>query len=125
MDDADIKRTLKAARIPLNGRATEVVKRVAGRGLRRRPSESQEGVSGEAAATGTFDSASPRSPEKGRTDATERRILGIEISELRRSVRTSFCNSPHKRMYWTVLLDMYEESAGGKTTDDSPSKREE
>jgi hypothetical protein len=37
-----------------------------------------------------------------------------EARRLRKAIRISFCNSPHKRKYWTALLDMYAGPDAGK-----------
>jgi hypothetical protein len=34
-----------------------------------------------------------------------------EIERLRKTIRRSFSNSPHKRKYWLALLDMYAEGS--------------
>jgi hypothetical protein len=37
-----------------------------------------------------------------------------EARRLRKAIRTSFCNSPHKKKYWTARLDMYAGPDAGK-----------
>ena len=43
-----------------------------------------------------------------------RGIPEVEARRLRKVIRTSFCNSPHKKKYWTALLDMYAGPDAGK-----------
>jgi hypothetical protein len=37
-----------------------------------------------------------------------------EARRLRKAIRISFCNSPHKKKYWTALLDMYAGPDAGR-----------
>jgi hypothetical protein len=33
-----------------------------------------------------------------------------EVERLRKAIRYSFCNSPHKKRYWLALLEMHVEA---------------
>jgi hypothetical protein len=107
MDDAEIEWILRAIRTPLSGAPPGgpppgVVRRV------------RRGV----------DPGRPAAAGKAKLGAGERRpktrvkdvgwIPEAEARRLRKAIRTSFCNSPHKKKYWTALLDMYAGPDAGK-----------
>ena len=48
-----------------------------------------------------------------------------EIDRLRKTIRNSFRNSPHKRKYWLALLDMYAqpERRGAGSAETASSSR--
>ena len=109
MDDAELERILRAIRTPLSGAPTEVVKKLS-RGARSRELSGWRGCEAKASERcRTKSAARPgRSGVVERAeDAVRRWIPEAEVKRLRRAIRTSFCNSPHKKKYWTALLEMY------------------
>jgi hypothetical protein len=106
MDDAEIERILRAIRTPLAIPAASVGGRL-GRGVD--PSR----------LTAADRGAKARSVEQQETGRAPRiNYAGwmpeAEARRLRKVIRNSFCNSPHKRRYWTALLDMYAGPDAGK-----------
>src|ERR1700728_4016038 len=95
MDNAEIERTLRALRTPLGISASGVVRRV-----RRGVAPDRSSAAGE------------RRPKTRVKDVGW--IPEAEARRLRKAIRTSFCNSPHKKKYWTALLDMYAGPDAGK-----------
>jgi hypothetical protein len=112
MRDAEIKRMLKASRMPLSGpppggRRAGVDKKGsrAARLGEAKPSERHR-------ETGALPSEGIRAAESAE-EAAKRRIPEAEVKRLLKAIRTSFCNSPHKKWYWTALVDMYAEGSIG------------
>lgn len=107
MDDAEIERILRASRTPLGFSASGVATR-----MRRGVGEGRSAAAGERRSRGRPAGLG----EGGRV--TRVQDLGwipeAEARRLRKAIRTSFCNSPHKKKYWTALLDMYAGPDAGK-----------
>jgi hypothetical protein len=117
MHDAEIKRILRASRMPLSGPPPGAPRpggdKKGSRGVRSgelpgwceggkaKPSERHRRII--APTPQRFGVA--ESPQ----DAAKRRIPEAEVKRLLKAIRTSFCNSPHKKWYWTALVDMYAE----------------
>jgi len=80
MDDAELERIIKAIQTPLGGSTVPGAWRVS-----RPPARARTRMSG---------TAKCRKPE-------------TEVRRLQKAIRTSFCNSPHKKKYWMALLEMY------------------
>jgi hypothetical protein len=106
MDDARIERILRAVRTPLSGPSPRVVDRIC-RGVDPDQSRAAERRAREKRV---------ERREAGR--ATRVKQMGAmpeaEVRRLRKAIRISFCNSPHKKKYWTALLDMYAGPDAGK-----------
>lgn len=106
MDDPRIERILTAVRTPLGGPPPGVASRL----LR----EVDPGCSA-AAERRAFEK---RVERRGAGRATRVKQVGLmpeaEVRRLRKAIRISFCNSPHKKKYWTALLDMYAGPDAGK-----------
>jgi hypothetical protein len=104
MDNAEIERILRAIRTPLGISASGVASRMRRRVDPGRSSAVDKG-GGELA-------AGERRPK------TRVKEMGwmpeAEARRLRKAIRTSFCNSPHKKKYWTALPDMYAGPDAGK-----------
>lgn len=108
MDNAEIERILRAIRTPLGICASGA----AGR-MRRRVD------------LGRLAAAERRVKVRAVEQQEARRVTRVndggwmpeaEARRLRKAIRISFCNSPHKRKYWTALLDMYAGPDAGKRT---------
>jgi hypothetical protein len=106
MDNAEVERILRAIRTPLGISASGV----AGR-MRRRVDR------------GRLVAAERRVKVRAVEQQQARRVTSVndagwmpeaEARRLRKAIRISFCNSPHKRKYWTALLDMYAGPDAGK-----------
>jgi hypothetical protein len=41
---------------------------------------------------------------------------GWNFKRLLKAIRTSFCNSPHKKWYWTALVDAYAVKSSSRLT---------
>jgi len=95
MDDAQIERFVRALRTPLSGAPPGVVKRVS-RGMRLRAGAERRKIR-----------AARPLRMAGSEDAVKRRLPDAEVERLLKAIRTSFCTSPHKKWYWTALLDRY------------------
>jgi hypothetical protein len=105
MDDAEIERILRAIRTPLGISASGA------------PSGMRRGVNpGRSAAERRAEAGAVERREAGRvTRANDAGWMPeAEARRLRKAIRISFCNSPHKRKYWTALLDMYAGPDAGK-----------
>jgi hypothetical protein len=95
MRDAEIERILKASRTPLGISASGVASRM------------RHGVD-----SGRSSAAGERRPKTRVKDVGW--MSEAEARRLRKVIRTSFGNSPHKKKYWTALLDMYAGPDAGK-----------
>jgi hypothetical protein len=104
MHEAEIDRILRASRTPLGISASGVASR-----MRRRV---DSGRSAAADKDGGELAAGERRPKTRVKDVGS--IPEAEARRLRKAIRTSFCNSPHKKKYWTALLDMYAGPDAGK-----------
>jgi hypothetical protein len=94
MDDAEIARILRASQTPLSGAASPGVLKRVSRGTRARAQHRKTPAV---------------RPMAEREDAVRRCLPEAEVKRLLKAIRTSFCNSPHKKWYWTALVDMYAE----------------
>jgi hypothetical protein len=104
MHDAEIERILRALRTPLSVPPPGVVKRVR-RGVDPGRSSAAGNGRGELA-------AAERRPKTRVKDVGW--MSEAEARRLRKVIRTSFGNSPHKKKYWTALLDMCAGPDAGK-----------
>jgi hypothetical protein len=113
MHDAEIERILNAIRTPLGISASGV----AGR-MRRGVDPGRSSAAGDGRGEVAVGERHPRERAVGQRKAGRvTRVKGIpeaEVRRLRKVIRTSFCNSPHKKKYWTALLDMYAGPDAGK-----------
>jgi hypothetical protein len=105
MDNAEIERILRALRTPLGISARRESPAECVAELMRVDRRRRGTVGGELA-------AGQRRPKTRVKDVGW--IPEAEAWRLRKAIRTSFCNSPHQKKYWTALLDMYAGPDAGK-----------
>jgi hypothetical protein len=115
MDDVEIERILRALRTPLGISASGVSSRM------RRGVDPGRPAAGKGTGELAAGERRPRERPVGQREAgTVVRVKDagwipeVEARRLRKAIRTSFCNSPHKKKYWTALLDMYAGPDAGK-----------
>jgi hypothetical protein len=106
MDDAEIDSILRAIGTPLGISASGAASRMP-RGVRPGRSAAPEQLARLRAV---------EQQEAGRVMHAKHPgwMPDAEARRLRKAIRISFCNSPHKRKYWTALLDMYAGPDAGK-----------
>jgi hypothetical protein len=104
MNEAEIERILRALRMPLSGPPPEVAGSV-----RLGVDQGRSAAAGKGRGELAAGERRPKTRAKGVSWIPE-----DEARRLRKAIRTSFCNSPHKKKYWTALLDMYAGPDAGK-----------
>jgi hypothetical protein len=116
MHDAEIERILRASRTPLGISASGVASR-----MRCGVDPGRSAAAGDGRGELAVGERRPRERAVGQRAAGRvtsindvRWIPEAEARRLRKVIRTSFCNSPHKKKYWTALLDMYAGPDAGK-----------
>jgi hypothetical protein len=112
MHDTEIERILRASRTPSSGAPPGGRRPGVGKNVSRvRPGELPDWCGDEAKAGERYCGMSAAPPQRsGVADSAHdaaRWIPEAEVERLRKRIRTSFCNSPHKKWYWTALLEMY------------------
>ena len=99
---------MRAMRTPLGGPPQGVARRVRPRELLGRCGGDAQ--AGERHRRKSAARAQRSSVAESAEDPAKRWIPEAEVKRLRKTIRTSFRNSPHKKKYWTALLDMYSKA---------------